>query len=322
VAIALNLPHAADAAGSEFYASQVEAARAALAVGRDAVAFALVPGEPDQAVRAAAHRAGVPVLLGGREAIAAIANAVAHGAGSPVRRPGPAHASAPGHRVQLTGEPAYWDDFDVRTALASYGIPVAVEELVHSADGAAEAANRIGYPVALKIVAAGLTHKSDHGAIRLGLGDAAAVRRTYSELEQVAGGIAGIDYRGVTVQRMVTPGTELILGSRRDLVFGRTVLLSWGGLWVEAFPTAQVGSVPLDPDHAWQMIDDLFGPAIIRARRIADLDALHAALLAFSGFVADLPDTVDVLEINPLILASGRTGGVMAIDAALEGSTL
>jgi succinyl-CoA synthetase beta subunit len=68
------------------------------------------------------------------------------------------------------------------------------------------------------------------------------------------------------------------------------------------------------------MIDDLFGPSIKRARLIADLDALHAALLAFSDFVADLPDAVDVVEINPLILGSGRWGGVTAIDAAVQGS--
>jgi len=89
-------------------------------------------------------------------------------------------------------------------------------------------------------------------------------------------------------------------------------------LWVEAFANAQVGSVPLNPDRAWQMIDDLFGPAIARARHIADLDALHAALLAFSDFISDLPEAVDFVEINPLILAAGRTGGVLAIDAAVE----
>jgi acyl-CoA synthetase (NDP forming) len=321
VAIGLNLPHAADPAGSAFYAAQVEAAEAAVALGRDAVAFALVPGEPDEAMRAAAHHVRVPVLLGGREALRAIANAIAHrAAGSPAGPPAPSRAAAIGNRVQLTGEPTHWDEFDVRAALSSYGIPIAVEELVHSRAEAAAAAGRIGLPVALKVVAGRLAHKSDHGALRLGLGDAEAVRRAYSELEQVAGRLAGIDSRGVSVQAMVPPGTELILGSRRDVVFGRTAVLSWGGLWVEAFPNAQVGAVPLGPDRAWQMIDDLFGPSIKRARLIADLDALHAALLAFSDFVADLPDAVDVVEINPLILGSGRWGGVTAIDAAVQGS--
>ncbi|MGB9377639.1 MAG: acetate--CoA ligase family protein, partial [Mycobacteriales bacterium] len=80
------------------------------------------------------------------------------------------------------------------------------------------------------------------------------------------------------------------------------------------------GQVPLDADHAWQMINDLFGPAMTRARLITDIDALHEALLAFSDFVADLPDAVDVVEINPLVLASGRRGGVTAIDAAIQWS--
>lgn len=322
VAIGLNLPHAADPAGSAFYAAQVEAAEAALALGRDIVAFALVSGEPDESMRAAADRVHVPVLVGGRESLAAIANAIAYQAsGSSGGRPAPSRAAAVGNRIQLTGEPTHWDEFGVRAALSSYGIPVAAEELVDSADEAVAAAGRIGLPVALKVVAGKLAHKSDHGALRLGLGDDDAVRHAHTELERVVGQLVGIEYRGVSVQAMVPPGTELILGSRRDVVFGRTAVLSWGGLWVEAFPNAQVGPVPLDPIHAWQMIDDLFGRSIERARLIADLDALHAALLAFSDFVADLPDTVDVVEINPLILTPGRSGGVIAIDAAVQGRT-
>jgi len=221
----------------------------------------------------------------------------------------------------LSGEPAVWDEFDVRAALAGYGVPIAAEELAGSADAACAAADRVGYPVALKIVAGNLTHKSDHGAVRLGLADVTAVRLAFDELEQVAHSLVGVTHRGVSVQTMVPPGTELILGTRTDAVFGRTLMLGWGGLWVEAFPNPQLGSVPVSPERAWDMIERLFGPALPRARVVADLEALHTAVLTFSDFVADLPSTVDVVEINPLILSFGASAGVTAIDAAVGGFT-
>lgn len=319
VAIGLNLPHAADPVGAEFYAGQVESAQAAVAQGKDAVAFAFVPGEPDAAMQAAAEQGAVPLLLGAREALRAIATATSYRAASTA--PSAPVLPAPvgrGGRSRLTGDPSQWDDFDLRAALASYGMPIAAEELAVSADEAEGAAGRVGYPVALKVVACNLTHKSDHGAVRLGRTDGASVRRAVEELEQVAHDLDGVTYRGVTVQTMIAPGTELILGSRCDAVFGRALVLGWGGLWVEAFPRPQLGSVPVDAARAWEMIEQLFGPALPRARAVADLTSLHAAVLAFSDFVADLPDTVDVVEINPLILSFRAGGGVTAIDAAVQ----
>lgn len=67
------------------------------------------------------------------------------------------------------------------------------------------------------------------------------------------------------------------------------------------------------------MIEGLFGPATARAHTIADLDSLHSALLAFSDFVAGVPDIVDVVEINPLVLAVGASRGVLAVDATVRG---
>ncbi|MDT4946929.1 MAG: hypothetical protein QOH14_3662 [Pseudonocardiales bacterium] len=319
VAIGLNLPHAADPVGAQFYAGQVEAAQAALAAGRDAVAFALVPGEPDPAVRAASERAGVPLLLGGREALRAIASATAFRADAPSPAAATTPPAQPAAATRLIGDPAGWDEFEVRAAMASFGIPVVAEALTHSADEAGAAAERVGFPVALKVVATNLAHKSDHGGVRLGLTDPVAVASAYRELARVGGGLDGVEFRGVAVQAMLPSGTELILGARSDAVFGRALVLGWGGLWTESFPSPQVTPIPVSAASAWTVIERLFGAALPRARRIADLESLHATVLAFSAFVSELPETVDVVEINPLILTSGRPGRVTAIDATVRG---
>lgn len=320
VAIGLNLPHAAHPVGADFYAGQVACAQAALGHGKDVLAFAFVPGEPDTAVRTAAEQAAVPLLLGGRQALRAIANAVSYRSAATMTGSAATQGiSARVHvRTRLPGDPMVWDEFQVRAAMSRYGMPIAAEELTGSAEEACAAAGRVGYPVALKVVDSNLTHKSDHGAVRLGLTDDAAVRLAYAELVQVAARLGMARYRGVLVQTMVAPGTELLLGSRTDAAFGRVVILGWGGLWVESFPKPQLASVPVDTARAWEMIAGLFGPAMQRARRLADLDALHAAVLAFSAFVVDLPVTVDVVEINPLILSFGAAGGVTAIDATVR----
>jgi acyl-CoA synthetase (NDP forming) len=317
VAIGLNLPHAAESGGSQFYAGQVTAAGAALAQGKDAVAFAFVPGEPDAFMRTAAENVPVPLLLGVREALQAIANASAYRASTMDTEVATAEGQA-GAGTPPTGDPATWDEFEVRAALASYGVPIAAEALVHSAADAGAAAQRIGFPVALKVVATNLTHKSDHGALRLGLTDVGAVRVAYDELTRLAGQIEGVELRGIAVQAMVAPGTELILGARHDAVFGRALVLGWGGLWTEAFPNPRLASVPVAADRAWGLIDGLFAGAAQRARAIVDVESLHAAVLAFSAFVADLPDAVEFVEINPLVLSFGPSGGVHAVDAVVS----
>jgi succinyl-CoA synthetase beta subunit len=259
------------------------------------------------------------VLLGGREALAAIANATAFRAGPPSvaeATHAPAQLAAP---ARLTGDPAGWDEFEVRATMASYGIPVAAEALTRSADEAGAAAGRIGFPVALKVVATNLAHKSDHGGVRLGLTDSVAVASAYRELAQAAEGLDGVEFRGVAVQAMVPSGTELILGTRSDAVFGRALVLGWGGLWTESFPSPQVTPIPVSAASAGTVIEGLFGAALPRARRISDLESLHATILAFSAFVSDLPETVDIVEINPLILTIGRPGRVTAIDATVRG---
>ena len=312
VAVGLNLPHAADPDGSAFYAAQVADAAAALAMGKDAVAFALVPGELDAAMQQTVELVDVPVLLGAGPALEALAHAMAYRSTAQTSEPVLSSETAAGKLP--SGGPATWDEWALRRSLASYGLPIPVEDLAVSADEACAAASRIGYPVAMKVVAVGLAHKSEVGGVRLGIGAEGEARRAFEELERLVAKLPHDTLRGIGVQRMVASGTELILGSRTDAVFGRAVVLGWGGLWTEAFPQPQVGVVPLSARRAEAMIDALFGGALERARQLLDLRGLQDAMLAFARFLVDLPSGVDVLEINPLIVS--ETGAV-AVDAAI-----
>lgn len=314
LAIGLNLPHAADAVGSRFYADQVRAATRARAAGADVVAFSFVPGEPDAALRTAATELGVPLLLGMREALKAIAVALAF-------RAAPTEPADPGPAAPTlwNGDPAAWDECEIRGVLSAYGVPVAAERRVRSAAEALAAGREIGYPVVLRILAPGLTHKSELGAVRVALADADALAAAYAQLEVVAEHLTEVTPRGMSVQAMAPAGGELVLGSRLEPGLGRALIFGWGGVWVEAFGRPQLALLPLSARDAWGLIERQFGSALDRARELADLDGLHSAVLSFATALAGLPDAVDTLEVNPLIVSfgGGGGGGVVAVDAAI-----
>jgi acetyltransferase len=157
---------------------------------------------------------------------------------------------------------AHGADGDVLSETASkelldaYGIPVTEPELASSADEAVAVAERIGYPVVLKVDAPGLVHKSDVGGVETDLSSAAEVRRAYA---RIAGELAGDPerrVRGVTVQRMETSfGYELILGARRDPTFGAVIMVGAGGLASEVLDDSAAELPPLNERLARRMLE-------------------------------------------------------------------
>ena len=311
LAVGLNVPHAFDAAGAAFYADQVRAA--ARAGDGDVVAFSFVPGEPGAELQAAAAEGGIPLLLGAREGLAAIASAIAFA--SRITVAGGDTSAAPSPQVTSPGwtsEPGTADELEIRTWLGGFGVQVPAEIRVNAAEAAVAAAERIGFPVAVRVLAPGLVHKSELGAIRLGLAGPDAVAVAARDLLGLAAAIPGGS--GLSVQAMAPPGTELILGARRDPGFGWVMLLGFGGVFVEALTPPRVAPLPRHSAAAERLIAELFGGAIERAQQIADLGALRDTVLAFAAAVRSLPDGVESFEINPLILSSS---GALAVDAAV-----
>jgi acetate---CoA ligase (ADP-forming) len=202
-----------------------------------------------------------------------------------------------------------------------FGIPTAPTRLVKSADEAVSAAEAMGFPVALKIESAAITHKSDVGGVVLKLADSNAVRDAYARLIAEVGRRApGAQIDGVVVQRMAGEGIEMILGVKRDPLFGPVILCGFGGILVELLKDVNIGIPPLSLDQARDMVQRLRGFAIlggVRGKPPADVEALCKAIVGVSGLACSLGDQLAGLDINPLIVLP-KTHGAIAVDAVVE----
>jgi acetyl-CoA synthetase len=217
-------------------------------------------------------------------------------------------ASAPG---------AVLPESAAKAVLAACGLPVVAEELVPDLDAALRAAGRLGYPVALKAESPALPHKTEAGVVRLDLRDAAMLREAYAGIEAALAVIHPAPrLRGMLVQPMVPRGVELIIGARRDPVFGPVVAIGLGGVLVELLQDTAVAPAPLSLEQAGRMLRGLRGFPLLagfRGAAGADLEQLAAILCRVAELVAAEPGIAE-LDINPLICAGGR---IVAVDALI-----
>ncbi|WP_340108260.1 acetate--CoA ligase family protein [Pikeienuella sp. HZG-20] len=206
----------------------------------------------------------------------------------------------------------------VKSLIESYGVRVTRQREAASAENAVSAANEIGYPVVLKPVADGLVHKSDIGAVKLNLTDADAVRSAFAEIEGAVGKhLSASAFKGCSVQEMWKPELELILGVKRDPLFGPVVVCGAGGVFVELFSDVAVAVAPISVEKARELllslrIAPLFGE--FRGRAPLDLNEAATALSALSDLAVDHRDQLIELDVNPLgVRLEGE--GVCALDA-------
>jgi acetyltransferase len=204
-----------------------------------------------------------------------------------------------------------------KQVLAAYGIPIAATIIAADSAAAVAAADKIGYPVVLKLYSETITHKTDVGGVQLNLGDAPAVEKAFAAIQtSVAEKVGAEHFQGVTVQPMVRleDAYELIVGSSLDPQFGPVLLFGTGGQLVEVFKDRALGLPPLNSTLARRMMEQtkiykaLKG---VRGRKPVDLAALELLLVRFSTLVAE-QRWIKEIDINPL-LASPE--GLMALDA-------
>ena len=206
------------------------------------------------------------------------------------------------------------NEVESKQILAAAGLPVIPTKLATSPNQAAEIATALGFPVALKVVATTISHKSDHGGVLLNLPDAAAVRAAYDEIRAATSHLAAFD--GVSVQPMAAPGIELMVGLARDPQFGPIVMVGLGGVLVEVLEDVALRLVPLTPSDAAAMIREIKGFPLLQGYRgapPADLAAIESLLIAVSRFATANPDTAE-LDLNPVIASPD---GVRAVDARI-----
>lgn len=207
--------------------------------------------------------------------------------------------------------------------LSSYGIPTVPTEIATTADQAVAAAQRIGYPVVLKLHSETITHKTDVGGVRLNLGNDATVRAAYQAIGDSVRKVAReSDFLGVTVQPMIrAEGYELILGSSIDSQFGPVILFGGGGQLVEVYKDRSVALPPLTTTLARRMMERtkiVVALKGVRGRKPVDLVALERLIVRFSYLVTEQV-WIKEIDINPLLASAD---GLLALDArvVLHGS--
>jgi acyl-CoA synthetase (NDP forming) len=202
--------------------------------------------------------------------------------------------------------------------LEQTGIPVAPWRLVQDAGAVPAAARELGFPVVLKAIADQLVHKTEAGAVAVGLADETAVAIALAAMaERLAH--AGVSAAAFLLQRHVGGGREVILGVLRDPVVGPLVMVGLGGVAAEALGDTSFRPAPLGPDDAEAMLDELRGRSLLgpfRGRPAGDRVVLARALVALGGLAAANPTLVEC-DVNPLlVLDEGR--GVVAVDARIR----
>jgi acetate---CoA ligase (ADP-forming) len=252
---------------------------------------------------AAQASAGFPFLQGIEPTIRALNGLWFHA----VRRARPLLTPPPAPASELS--PATLD-----ATLARYGITLPKSEAVPSAAEAAAAAERIGFPVALKIRSRDILHKTEAGGVALGLATRAAVEAAADALAAAARAAqpaARID--GFLVQEMVA-GVEAIIGARGDALYGPMLLIGSGGVLVELAKDAALRLLPVSKADVAAMIDSLKLKQLLggfRGRPAADRAALEATALAIGQFFLDHRARISDIEINPLMV---RSTGAVAVD--------
>ena len=205
---------------------------------------------------------------------------------------------------------------EAKSLLRIAGIEATWEIFAGDAEAAVAAAEQIGYPVVMKAVARGLVHKSDIGAVRLGLANPEAIRAAWRDIASaVRRHLPEGEFAGCVVQELASQGVEIILGAKWDAQFGAVVMAGTGGVFVEILNDVAVALAPLTAERARSMLETLrVWPLLVGARGRApcDVGALVNALQRISALAHALGPRLVELDVNPLLV---RQQGVIALDA-------
>lgn len=262
---------------------------------------------------------GVPVLPSATRTVRAL-GALAR-FGEACARPSRSFALTAPAAVPIValGSAGRCSEAQTKTVLQKYGMQRLDEALVVSEDEAVERACAMGFPVVLKVCAADLMHKTEAGAVALNVRDETAVRIAYRHvLEGALRHTPGLAVEGVLVSPMASDGVEVIVGARRDPVFGPVVMVGSGGIYTELLRDVAIGVLPLMSGEADELIRSLRIHSLLagaRGQAPADIEALARVVEAVGKLMLEHPE-VSEIEINPLrVFERGR--GAVPLDALM-----
>jgi acetate---CoA ligase (ADP-forming) len=201
--------------------------------------------------------------------------------------------------------------------LQAYGIAIAPAAMAQSVQEAAKAADKLGYPCVLKVCSIDIPHKTEFGALRLGLESKESVQKAYEEmLATVKAKKSDADIEGVLVQKQIK-GVECLLGILRDEQLGPTLVMGLGGVFVEILKDVALRIPPITAAEARRALESLKGCAVFSGARgapPADINALAEMAARISWLAYDLRNDIAEMDLNPVVvLPEGQ--GALAVDA-------
>jgi acetate---CoA ligase (ADP-forming) len=189
--------------------------------------------------------------------------------------------------------------------LESYGFKVLPTRLATTGDEASAIAVEMGLPVVMKIVSEQILHKSDAGGVIVGLATAAEVKQAFDTIVTRARGYKPeAEIEGVLVQKMASPGTEVIMGLNRYPIFGPLLMFGSGGIFVEVFQDVTFRLAPIGRNEARRMVREIKGYKLLqgfRGKPKGDIESVEKCLVALSNMAMNHPEIVE-LDINPLLV--------------------
>jgi acetyltransferase len=206
-------------------------------------------------------------------------------------------------------------EYEARDVIASYGFRTPKSSLALTSREAIAAAEKIGYPVVMKIVSPEILHKTDVGGVRVGIENKTQVEEAFFEITSKSRQyLPHATILGVSIQEMVGGGKEVILGMSRDVQFGPLIMFGLGGIYVEVLKDVSFRIAPLSVKDADEMIREIHAFPLLsgfRGEKPADLIALRECLLRLSQLVTDFPDIIE-MDINPLLVKPEGEGAIAA----------
>ena len=277
---------------------------AAAATEKPVLAFARSTYSCLEESRAFQEEAGLPFLQGIKPTLRALAGLGLYGERR--QRGVPKLAAAIGSGADLEGE-------KLNALLQRHGIGLPKQAMAGTAADAAVKAKEIGFPVAIKLIAQEIVHKTESGAVVLNLKSAEEVQAEGQKLLTKTLG------RGHLLIQQMVQGTEVLIGARTDPQYGPFLMVGLGGIFVEVLKDVSIRLLPIDEREAREMLKELRGHKVldgVRGQGPRDVDALVKAMVGLSDIFAAHRDHLSDMEINPIMVrAQGR--GAAAVDVRL-----
>ncbi|MFC1919647.1 acetate--CoA ligase family protein, partial [Chloroflexota bacterium] len=210
-------------------------------------------------------------------------------------------------------------DFEARDVLSLCNIPVLPTVLTQTSEEAAIRAREMGFPVVIKIYSPEILHKTDVGGVKTGLRSAEEVAKAYEEMViNVRRYLPRVNILGITVQKMVLGGKEVITGFSRDPQFGPLVAFGLGGVYVEVLKDVNFALAPLSKKEIMKLVSGIRTfPLLtgVRGEKGKDLESLYDVIATISTAGMKFPEILE-MEINPLIVMD-KGEGVWAVDGRI-----